>query len=357
MYNNYRSAWEQETLSPEADDRIRRMLEASSCSDENKETIPMKNIKRKILKTAVAAIAAVIVLTVASLAVAVVRIDLVIHTKNGSHVIEFKPEDEEYIELGSWYPEYTPEGYKEVFISFVIDGHQIIHFENDDGDLISLEYVKATTVNQVYIDLTRTQEDVAVNGLPATIFGESSLFWTNDERGIGFHLSGSVGKEELIAIAESITESDEKLIPTGEKKNALTLEQLGDYQPTTLPEGYEAAEFRTSPLEGEDDWYAYVHREYENRRHDMIYIVYETFRLESTVEDPAATILDYKTSEGNSVRTNVTIQGLPGILVENDGELVELVWVDVKKGLTFSVSGDTITGEEAIAIAEGITLS
>ena len=356
MHNNYRSAWEQETLSPEADARIRRMLEASSCSGKHKETIPMKNIKRKIPKTTVAAIAAVIVLTVAALAVAVSRIELVIHRENGSHVIEFTPVDEEYIDLGTWYPEYIPEGYEESFISFVMDGSQVIHFENEDGDLISLEYQTAKASHQVYIDLARTQEDVTVNGLPATIFGESSLFWTNDERGIGFHLSGSVGKEELIAIAESITESDEKLIPTGEKKNALTLEQLGDYQPTTLPEGYEAAEFRTSPLEGEDDWYAYVHREYENRRHDMIYIVYETFRLESTVEDPAATILDYKTSEGNGVRTNVTIQGLPGILVENDSELVKLVWVDFEKGLTFFVFCDTITGEEAIAIAEGLTL-
>lgn len=364
MYNDYRSSWEQETLSPEADARIRRMLEESSCSDTNKETIPMKNIKRKIPKTTVAAIAAVIVLTVAALAVAVSRIELVTTRFPGYFEVDFQATDEEYIELGSWYPQYIPDGFEESFISDTQGHAQLIRFSNEDySALLEFSYETAGAGKEISFSIFRVKETVAVNGMEALLINGTHLYWTDDARGIGFSLSidgeniDLIDSTELIAIAESVIELDEPLIPTNEYKTNIALEQLGDYRPTVLPEGYEASELYASPLEGEDDWYAYVHRWYENSSHDMIFITYETFRLESTVEDPAATMLDYNTSEGGGILTDVTIQGLPGTLVENDGELVELVWVDVEKGLTFSVSGDAITGEEAIAIAEGLTLS
>lgn len=363
MHNDYRSAWEQEFLSPEADARIRQMLEASSCSVKNKETIPMKNIKRKIPKTAAAAIAAVIILTVAALAVAVVRIDLVTTRFPGYFEIDFQATDNEYIELSSWYPQYIPDGFEESFISDTQGHSQLIRFTNEDcSALLELSYETAGAGREISFNLFKGKETVTVNGMEALLVNGTHLYWTDDARGIGFSLSidgeniDLIDSTELIAIAESVMELDEPLVPTNEYKKDIALEQLGDYRPTVLPEGYEASELYASPLEGEDDWYAYVRRWYENSRHDMIYITYETYRFDHTVDDPAAEILDLKTPDSATASTNMTIQGFPAVLIE-DSRGMTLFWADAEKGLVFSVSGDTITGEEAIAIAEGITLS
>ncbi len=363
MYNNYRSAWEQETLSPEADARIRQILVASSCSGTYKETILMKNIKRKIPKAAAAVIAAVITLTVAALAVAVVHIDLVTTRFPGYFEVDFQATDDEYIELSSWYPQYIPDGFEESFISDTQGHSQLIKFTNEDHSaLLVFSYETAGTGKDISFNLFEGKEPVTVNGTEGLLVNGTHLYWTDHARGIGFSLSidgeniDLIDSTELIAIAESVMELDEPLIPTNEYKKDMALEQLGDYRPTVLPEGYEASELYASPLEGKDDWYAYVRRWYENNRHDMIYITYETYRFDHAVDDPAAEILDLNTPDSATTSTDMTIQGFPAVLIE-DSRRMTLFWADAEKGLVFSVSGDTITGEEAIAIAEGITLS
>lgn len=108
---------------------------------------------------------------------------------------------------------YIPEGYEEDQVMEAYASKTIIFSDE---------------TNMIFIDLYRLSDSMAlqiastdIELIPATVNGHNAefivpedqsettdLLWTDDERGIGFVVSGYLEKEELLKIAESITYAD-----------------------------------------------------------------------------------------------------------------------------------------------------
>lgn len=231
-------AWEQVTLSPEADARIQKALE-SACSDSERKVTYMNTEKRrfgrKISKTAIAIIAAALLLTVTALAVASSRIkmDLEIEmssvTNIGDYDVEIYSTDEEPVKLGYWYPKALPDGFESTYISLQHQNiHQVLDFENELGDWLRLIY----EIPQGYtlsggVQGEYDMQEISVNGGDGYLFTRthpeergmiqySIAYWLAPEKGIAFSLEykGYHTELDIVAFAESVAEQKEPLIPT-----------------------------------------------------------------------------------------------------------------------------------------------
>lgn len=354
MLENYIKAMDSLQLSPEADALIRQTL-AAACCEQTQEVKPMRHHKKKLSALMIAAIVAVCLLAGTALAAALSRVDMNVtdwsffHSDDQKHIsIEFDHTDEDYIELGHWYPQSLPEGFEESFVSEIMSGGQNIHFENEAGDFLGLYCQIAGAANDSSLEGDFTIEDVDINGAPGQLFTDNApadaayymvIFWTAPEQGVGFHLE-YLGNEEidLVAIAESVTQIDEAQAPTPTYANKKyeALEELGDYMPT-IPEGYELYEFTGCPTDMGGGWYGYVRRHWQNEAHDAIHFCYETFS-----PAPDAGEIDFDTYEE--------------ALAKAEAGESSIDWTDPELGLTFFLSADALSAEQLIALAESITL-
>lgn len=354
MLENYIKAMDSLQLSPEADERIRRTL-AAACCERTQEVKPMKHHRKKLSALMIAAIVAVCLLAGTALAVALSRVDMnvtdwsIFHNDDQKHFsIEFDPTDEDYIELGHWYPQSLPEGFEESFVSEQMSGSQRLVWRNETGDCLALVCHIASETVDISLDGNLNQEEVSIRGSAGTLFTDESpvdtelykaLFWTAPEYGIGFFLEyGGSEDIDLIAIAESVIRIDEAdaPIPTYAEEKYKALEELGDYMPT-IPEGYELYEFTGMPKDHGGGWYAYVRRYWQNEAHDTIHFSYETFS-----PAPDAGEIDFNTYEE--------------ALAKAEAGESSITWTDPDLGLSFFLSADALSGEDLAALMESIAL-
>lgn len=143
---------------------------------------------------------------------------------------------------------------------------------------------------------------------------------------------------------------------TSKEETAQALEELGDFSPAYLPEGYEEVDMLGSPLT-EDGWYSYVRKWYANEMtNTSIYFEYETYAIDtdSGYTDDARTICSFKIP-GNDILNDyvvgeeIQINGMYGLATENI-----IVWADPKVHKVYYLFSEDVTGEELLKVAQSI---
>lgn len=264
-----------------------------------------------------------------------------------------------FIELGPYYPHEIPEGYTMTFIS---DGaplqNQTIQYEDDSGNYISywIYIADSSSSVEVYDIVKKTKVDI--NGEDGILYvhGDNSqtVVWIDREKGFGFALKANNRDVDLLKMAKSTAEG-EPLVPTRAEDTQIAIEQLGDFSPTYLPDGFEEQGVQASPLYDVDDWYSYVRKWYVNKiENTRIYFEYETYAIatEDGYTDDAKTICSYFIpgyDRGVAVYEEVEINGMFGLSTEN-----HIVWADPTVHKVFHLTSEDITGDELLKIAKSI---
>lgn len=265
-------------------------------------------------------------------------------TGNYDVEIDFQRTTNEYLELGSVYPQSVPDGYTIIFVSDKAVGAQHVVYADSTGEE-ALRFIAQLGSEGGQMDLLRVtgEEAVHVQDCPGILyrFGEGcqALIWQNEEQGIGFSLITEIPNLDidLLAIAESVGPG-EPLTPTLAAGYDTALAELGDYRITALPDGFVETDFMASPLENGGDWYAYVRRWYGDKvtTDNTIYFEYEHFQLESDepmnhptepVENTPETVLEMW---GGGEPT--TVLGMPGAVTEDS-----VIWVDWDAQVSFRI--------------------
>ena len=273
--------------------------------------------------------------------------------------VTFEEVHDEFIELEAYYPQMIPEGYEMTFVSNDAPmQHRVIHFENGAGNLIKYWLYLGDPAS--YIEVYEIQEkiEVDVNGLPGILYVQSgntrTLVWADEEKGFGFALRANDPAVDLLAMAES-TAKGEELTPTHSAETLQALEELGDFSPLDLPEGYEELDVQGWPLSG--DWYSYVRKWYVNKAENTrIYFEYETYRIvtEDGYTDDAKTaasffIPGYVSRREEVVAEDVEICGMVGIMTQQ-----HIAWADPDTHKVFHIYSEDVTGEELLEVARSV---
>lgn len=338
------------------------------------EDSPMKKTNRgKLIRNLLVAAVVITLLSVTAYAAIQARIHLettkyqndkiVTGEPTGPYNVEiaFQRTSNEYLELGSVYPQAVPEGYKISFVSDSAMGMQnIVYTDNTGAEVLRFIAQLGSDGGQLGITNVNEEKSVTVQGVPGTLYrhsgGYQTLVWYNEEQGIGFTLFNEVPNLDLdlLSIAESVGPG-EPLIPTLAVGYDTALAELGDYRITALPEGFTETDFMASPLENGGDWYAYVRRWYGDKvtTDNTIYFEYEHFTLESDeptnhptepVENTPETIIRYYGGEEPA-----TIQGMPGAV-----EKGRVIWVDWDAQVVFEIWASGRSSQEILALAESV---
>lgn len=138
----------------------------------------------------------------------------------------------------------------------------------------------------------------------------------------------------------------------GGGETELVLEELGDYDPAYLPEGYEEQGIMGSPLEEGSGWYSYVRKWFVNKAENtQIYFEYETYRIPTEVgyTDNAKTICSFYIPGVENRGEEVKIGGLFGLATEN-----HIAWADPESHVVYHLSSETVTGDELLKVAQSI---
>lgn len=282
-------------------------------------------------------------------------------TGNYDVEIDFQRTTNEYLELGSVYPQSVPEGYTISFVSDSALGMQHIVYANENGeDAIRFIAQLGSEGGQLELQNVTGEETVTIQECPGTLYrnggGGQAVIWYNETQGIGYTLLTQIPNldVDLIAIAQSVG-TGEALTPTLSAGYDTALSELGDYRITALPEGFVETDFMAAPLETGGGWYAYVRRWYGDKvtTDNTLHFEYEHFQLESDepenhaeepVENVPETILRY--AGGGEP---ATIQGMPGAV--SDGAVH---WVDWDAQVVFSLYGNAYDAEALTAMAESV---
>lgn len=267
------------------------------------------------------------------------------------YTIELEQEPSDYVGWEAVYPQAVPEGYTISFVSDPTYGEQEIEYQNDLGEaLVYTLYFRLGQWGKQFGGMGQP-ETVDINGRPGYLL-ENRLIWTDEERGFGYSLQSS-GDVDLIAIAKSVGPGPE-LQPTNADKTELALEQLGDYQITSLPEGMVEEGLTGWPLESAGDWYSYVRRWYViPKTNRAIYFEYETY-----VSDCASPEEVAKLSIGYGISSeSITVSGCTGVMAQ-DGANATVAWVlgDAAKGTCFKLYSTDFSAEELLEIAGNVQL-
>ena len=391
MNNAYRSAMDEIQLSPEADARIRQEI---FCSQALRQGKTAGKRQGKTLLRAAAAVAAVLLLAVTVYAAgariymritreqndrtsvtfeeterketetAVLR-DLLAETEQELTVYEAQyqfPREEPgvFIELGYWLPEYIPEGYEETFVSDRAYGSQTILYGNEAGNEIRFEYAKPSGFGGVTMYGVVSEETVMIGESEGVLFRKtsgSSLCWTRESEGIGFWLSADDSAVDLVEMAQSVTACEPFRSERADADTAAALEQLGDFCPAWLPDGFEERETVGVPIP-EDGWYGYVRRFYTDyAANEEICLSYEPFTLppDAAETDPDAYFVQIQTSEERPdvVTEEITVNSMTGVIRVNPRSNA-VHWLDAERKLMFTVSSASVAVEELLQAAESI---
>ena len=157
-------------------------------------------------------------------------------------------------------------------------------------------------------------------------------------------------------MAESTAEG-EPLTPSRFEETKQAIEELGDYSPTYLPEGFEEQGVQASPLSAGGGWYSYVRKWYVNKAENtQIYFSYETYSIatEDGYTDDAKTICSFQIPgcdilEGIIVGDEIEISGMYGLATDN-----RVVWADSENHVFYYLYSEDVTGEELLKVAKNI---
>lgn len=270
--------------------------------------------------------------------------------------VNFEKIHDAYIELGSYYPQEIPNGYT---ITFVSEGvplqNQRIDYQNEAGNYICywIYAGNPASIVEIYDIVSKTTVDV--NGQDGILYEQAgdcrTLVWINEDQGYGFALRTEDPAVDLLAMANSTAEG-EALVPTRSEFTVKAVEELGDYTPGYLPEGYEAQGVIGSPLEEGNGWYSYVRKWYINKEEStQIYFEYETYRIptEDGYTDDAKTIYSFYIPGVENRGEEVKIGGLFGLATEN-----HIAWADPESHVVYHLSSETVTGDELLKVAQSI---
>lgn len=271
--------------------------------------------------------------------------------------VHFEEVHDVFIELGAYYPQKIHEGYSMTFISEGAPlSQQEIVYENDEGYVIIFRIYIGDAASNVEVYRIVSKTDVTINGQPGILYEQENnnrtLVWVNERQGYGFYLSSDDMDVDLLTMAES-TASGEPLVPSRSEKTVQALEELGDYSPSYLPEGYEEQGVMGSPLEDGGGWYSYVRKYYVNKTENAsIYFEYESYTTE-TPEDEQ-TICDYKIPQygpnGEEIIGQETeICGMYGLTSERD-----IAWIDPENKVIYHLHSEDVTGETLLQVAQSI---
>jgi len=359
MIEAYRKTMDQISLSDAMD---RRILDALLHA-EDKEVIPMKKTTKKRLSRAmIAALAAAAALLLAAAGWMVVsRVRTRVDTWGEYAQVDFQRTDEDYIELGSWYPEELPEGYENTFISDTQMGTQRLVFTNAEGQSFDLVIQKAGPGGEMVMRPV-SQVTVDIDGAEGTLYrcagdhgGEYQvLAWAKEERGLGFFMSSEDMTLDLAAIARSVREQEKTLTPTNASGLDEARAQFGDYRLTVLPEGYERTDAAGVPVP-EGSWYGYVRYWYTDKaKNATLYFTYEPFALDPTDPLDAETLILHALSDADDVEY-LEVCGLPGG-ISHKGGVTDIVWVNMAQGLRFELCDNPtrLSDEELLTIAKSV---
>jgi hypothetical protein len=159
---------------------------------------------------------------------------------------------------------------------------------------------------------------------------------------------------DLLAMAKS-TALGEELTPTHSAETLQALEELGDFSPLDLPEGYEELDVQGWPKG--DDWYSYVRKWYVNKAENtQIYFEYESYRIvtEDGYTDDARTVCSffipgYHILKNEVVGEEVEVCGMFGIMTDN-----HIAWADPDTHQVFHLYSESVTGEALLNVARSV---
>lgn len=273
--------------------------------------------------------------------------------------INFDKVHDVFIELGSYYPQEIPDGYTMTFVS---DGapyqNQNIIYKNDVDDEIWYWIYIADSASSVEIYDIVKKTNVDINGQEGILYehgdNRQTLVWINREQGYGFALKADNRDVDLLKMARSTAEG-EPLVPSRSEETKIAIEELGDFAPTYLPDGFEEQGVQASPLSAGGGWYSYVRKWYVNKAENtQIYFEYETYSIdtESGFEDNAQTVCSFFIpgyERGIAVYEEVEVNGMFGLTTEH-----HVVWADPAVHKVFHLYSEDITGDELLKVAQSI---
>ena len=276
-------------------------------------------------------------------------------------IIQFQEVHDVFIELGEYYPQQIPEGYTITFVSNDAPlQNQVIHYENGAGNMIKYWIFVGDPASNIEIYEIDNKTDVDIEGQPGILYeqkgGSRLLVWINEQQGYGFALLTDDSNVDIFAMAKSTAEG-ELLQPTRTPETLQALEELGDFSPRYLPEGFEELNVAGSPL-AEGGWYSYVRKWYVNKADNTsIYLEYESYSIvtEKGYTDDARTacsfyIPGYHILKGETVGEEVEIGGMFGIVTDSD-----IAWADPENHRVFHLYSKDVTGQELLQVAQSIS--
>lgn len=282
-------------------------------------------------------------------------------TDNYNVEIDFQRTTNEYLELGSVYPQSIPDGYTLSFVSDKALGMQNIVYADSNGkEAIRFIAQLGCDGGQIELMNVKSEEAVTIGDCTGTLYrygtGSQAIVWQNEEQGIGFTLLTQIPNLDidLLAIAQSVGPG-EPLTPTLSAGYDTALAELGDYRITALPDGFTETDFMASPLENGGGWYAYVRRWYSDKvtTDNTIYFEYEHFTL--TSDEPTNHPTEPVDETPETVIANmgggeaVTILGMPGAIHDDCA-----IWVDWNAQVAFQIKAPGRTAEEVLALANSV---
>ena len=316
----------------------------------------------------IAAIVAMAVFLMGSAAVVLIRMQVEPIQSYGSDGtmqsgarIHFGETENVFVELGVYYPREIPEGYA---LSFVSEGsplkQQRISYENEAGKCIEYLMMLGDPASAVEIYDITGQKTVDVNGAEGILYthtgGTQTLVWVHASQGYGFVLRTDDPEVDVLAVAGS-TGPGEPLQATRFDSMRKALEELGDWNPAYLPEGYGEQGVMGSPLEEGGGWYSYVRKYYVNKEENTrIYFEYETYAIdtEAGYEDTARTACSFyipgsNILDGVVMGEETRINGMFALVTGN-----HIAWADPDKHIVYHLTSEDVLDEELLAVAQSI---
>lgn len=273
--------------------------------------------------------------------------------------VSFEEVHDEFIELEAYYPQWIPDGYEMTFVSNDAPmQNRVIHYENEAGGLVKYWIYLGDPASYIEIYGIEEKMDVEVNGLPGILYQQSgntqTLVWADESKGFGFALRGNDPAVDLLAMAKS-TALGEELTPTHSDETLQALEELGDFSPLDLPEGYEELDVQGWPKG--DDWYSYVRKWYVNKAENtQIYFEYESYRIvtEDGYTDDARTVCSffipgYHILKNEVVGEEIEVCGMFGIMADN-----HIAWADPQRKVVYHMYSESVTGEALLEVAQSV---
>ena len=265
-----------------------------------------------------------------------------------------------FIALPNYYPQQIPEGYTMTFVSNDAPlQERVIYYENEAGDRINYWLIVGNPGTSIEIYGIEQKIGVKVNGLPGILYeqkgGVRTLAWIDEKQGYGFALRAEDEAVDLLAMAESTAEG-EPLKPTHNDKTLQALEELGDFSPEYLPEGFEEYAVAGYPLM-EGSWYSYVRKWYVNREENkLIYFEYETYKLPNgawagdEAKTASATFIPgYQSSKGQVPHEQIQVDEMFGLMTDK-----HIAWADPENDRVFHLYSKDVTGDELLKVAQSV---